>query len=71
MHTSYRILERSRHSSFYDWVVPNLVLRTVGVMYLAHREFEAFTPPALDLTLFVELMVFLRVARSYCHSRVA
>jgi hypothetical protein len=52
------------HSRFYDWVVPNLVLRTVGVMHLAHRAFKAFVHPALDLALFVTLRVFPRVARS-------
>jgi hypothetical protein len=35
-------------------VIPNLVLRTVGVMHLAHRSFEIFDHLDLDLTQFVQ-----------------
>jgi hypothetical protein len=45
-------------------MVPNLVLKIVVVMHLAHRAFEAFAHPIFDLTLFVELRIFLRVVRS-------
>jgi hypothetical protein len=34
--------------------IPNLMLRTVGVMRLAHRAFKVFDHPDLDLTHFVE-----------------
>jgi hypothetical protein len=30
--------------------IPNLVLRTVGVMHLAHRALKVFDHPDLDLT---------------------
>jgi hypothetical protein len=36
----------------------NLVLRTVAVMCLAHRAFKVFDHPDLDLTWFVEQMIF-------------
>jgi hypothetical protein len=49
---------------FYDQTVPNLVLKIVVVMHLAHRAFEAFAHPIFDLTLFVELRIFMRVVRS-------
>jgi hypothetical protein len=35
-------------------MIPNLVLRIVGVMRLAHRAFKLFDHPDLDLTRFVE-----------------
>jgi hypothetical protein len=34
------------------------VLRTVGVVRLAHRAFEVFDHPDLDLTQFVEQRIF-------------
>jgi hypothetical protein len=39
-------------------VISNVVLRTVGVMRLAHRAFEVFDHPDLDLTQFVEQRIF-------------
>jgi hypothetical protein len=39
-------------------VISNVVLRTVGVMRLAHRTFEVFDHPDLDLTQFVEQRIF-------------
>jgi hypothetical protein len=36
-----------------------IVLRTVDVMHLAHRAFEVFDHPDLDLTRFVEQRIFL------------
>jgi hypothetical protein len=39
---------------FYHRVTPNLVLRTVGIMRLAHRAFEVFDHPALDLIRVIE-----------------
>jgi hypothetical protein len=38
--------------------IPSLVLRTVGIMCLAHRAFKVFDHPDLDLTRFVELRIF-------------
>jgi hypothetical protein len=38
--------------------IPNLVVRTVGVMRLAHRGFEVFHHPDLDLTRFIEHRIF-------------
>jgi hypothetical protein len=38
--------------------IPSLVLRTVGVMCLAHRAFKVFDHPDLDLIRFVELRIF-------------
>jgi hypothetical protein len=35
-------------------VIPNLVLRNVGIMRLAHRAFKVFDHPDLDLTQFIE-----------------
>jgi hypothetical protein len=35
-------------------MIHNLVLRTVGVMRLAHRAFKVFDHPNLELTRFVE-----------------
>jgi hypothetical protein len=40
------------------------VLRTVGVMHLAHKAFEVFDHLILDLTRFVEQRVLLSVTRS-------
>jgi hypothetical protein len=57
--TSFKVPDRSGHSSFHDRVVPDLVLRIVGVMHLARRAFKAFTHLALDLTLFVRVEGFL------------
>jgi hypothetical protein len=34
------------------------VLRTVGVKHLAHRRFDTFDHPDLDLTQFVEQRIF-------------
>jgi hypothetical protein len=34
------------------------VLRTVGVMHLAHRAFKVFGHPDLDLSRFVEQRIF-------------
>jgi hypothetical protein len=62
--TSYRVLDCSGHSGFGDRVVPDLVVKTMCVMHLARRAFEAFAHLALDLALFVERRVFPRVARS-------
>jgi hypothetical protein len=39
-------------------VVPDLVLKIVGVMHLAHRALEEFNHSILDLILFVEQRVF-------------
>jgi hypothetical protein len=41
-------------------VIPNLVLRTVGVMRLAHRAFKVFDHPYQDFAWFVELRIFPR-----------
>jgi hypothetical protein len=41
-------------------VIPNLVLRTVGVMHLAHIAFEVFDHLDLDLTWLVDLRFFLK-----------
>jgi hypothetical protein len=38
----------------FHWVISNIVLRTIVIMRLAHRVFEAFDHPDLDLTRFVE-----------------
>jgi hypothetical protein len=58
MRTNFRVPDRLGYSSFCNWVVPDLVLRIVGVMHFAHRAFEAFTHLTLDLALFVEPRVF-------------
>jgi hypothetical protein len=42
----------------FHWVIPNLVVRIVGVMHLAHRAFDVFDHPDLDLTRFVEQRIF-------------
>jgi hypothetical protein len=39
-------------------LIPNIVLKTVGVMHLAHRVFKVFDLPDLDLTQFVEQRIF-------------
>jgi hypothetical protein len=39
-------------------MIPNLLLRIVGVMHLVHRAFEVFNHPDLDLTQFVEQRIF-------------
>jgi hypothetical protein len=39
-------------------MIPNLVLRTVGVMHLAHRAFEVFDHLDLDPTRSVEQRIF-------------
>jgi hypothetical protein len=39
-------------------MIPSLVLRTVGIMRLAHRAFEVFHHPYLDITWFVEQRFF-------------
>uniref|UniRef100_UPI003D1190EF hypothetical protein n=1 Tax=Amphritea sp. TaxID=1872502 RepID=UPI003D1190EF len=52
-------------------VIPNLVLRTVGIMRRVHRAFKAFDDPDGDLTQFVEQRIFLGVISSYCHGRAA
>jgi hypothetical protein len=41
-------------------VVPNLVLRTLGIMRRVHKTFEAFDDPNQDLTHFVEQINFPR-----------
>jgi hypothetical protein len=41
--------------------IPNLVLRTVGVMRLAHSAFDVFDHPDLDLTRFIEHRIFFQV----------
>jgi hypothetical protein len=33
--------------------IPNLVLRTVGILHLAHRAFDVFDHPDLDLNQFL------------------
>jgi hypothetical protein len=33
--------------------IPNLVIRTVGVLHLAHRAFDVFDHPDLDLNQFL------------------
>jgi hypothetical protein len=53
MHTNFRVPHRLGYSSFCNRVVPDLVLRIVGVMHFARRAFEAFTHLTLDLALFV------------------
>jgi hypothetical protein len=40
-------------------VIPSLVLRIVGFMFQAHREFEVFDHPDLDLTQFIEERIFI------------
>jgi hypothetical protein len=52
------------HSSFLGCIVPSLVLKTVGVMHLAQRAFEAFAHLILDIILFVEQRVFSKMTRS-------
>jgi hypothetical protein len=47
-------------TGFFHLVNPSLVLRTVGVMRLAHRAFEVFDHLDLDLTWFVDLRFFLK-----------
>jgi hypothetical protein len=42
----------------FHWMIPNLVLRTVGVMCLTHRAFKVFDHPNVDLTQFVEQRIF-------------
>jgi hypothetical protein len=42
-------------------MIPSLLLRTLGVMRLAHRAFEVFDHPDLDLTLFVEQSISFQV----------
>jgi hypothetical protein len=39
-------------------VVPDQVLKTVGVMRRVHRAFKAFDDPDLDLTQFIKLRIF-------------
>jgi hypothetical protein len=39
-------------------VIPNLVLKIVGVMRLVHRAFKVFDHLDLDLTWFIEQMIF-------------
>ncbi len=39
-------------------MIPNLVLRTMGVMCLTHRAFKVFDHPDLDFTRFVEQRMF-------------
>jgi hypothetical protein len=45
-------------------VVPNLVLKTVGIMYRVRRTFEVFDDLDQDLAQFVELRVSLNVISS-------
>jgi hypothetical protein len=45
-------------------MIPNLVLRTVGIMRLAHRAFEVFDHSDLYLTQIVEQRIFPSVIRS-------
>jgi hypothetical protein len=45
-------------------VVPNLVLKTVGIMYRVRRTFEIFDDLDQDLAQFVELRVSLNVISS-------
>jgi hypothetical protein len=42
-------------------MIPSLLLRTLGVMRLAHRAFEVFDHPDLDLTRFVEQSISFQV----------
>jgi hypothetical protein len=49
MHMS-RNHQTTRVVLIFHSVIPNLVLRIVGVMRLAHRAFEVFDHPDLDLT---------------------
>jgi hypothetical protein len=48
-------------------VVPNLVLKTVGIMCRVHRTFEVFDDSDQDLAQFVELRVSPDVISSQCH----
>jgi hypothetical protein len=41
-------------SIFFHRAIPNLVLRTVDIMHLAHKAFKVFDHLDLDLTQFVE-----------------
>jgi hypothetical protein len=55
-------LSRNHQTTQVVWIfhqmIPNLVVRTVGIMCLAHRAFEVFDHPDLDLTRFVEQRIF-------------
>jgi hypothetical protein len=57
MHMS-RNHQTTRVVLIFHSVIPNLVLRIVGVMRLAHRAFEVFDHSDLDLTRFVEQRIF-------------
>jgi hypothetical protein len=50
--------QTTRLVSIFHRAIPNLVLKTVGVMCLAHRAFKVFDHPDLDLTQFVEPRIF-------------
>jgi hypothetical protein len=60
-------MSRNHQTTRVVWIfhrtIPNLLLRTVGIMRLAHRAFEVFDHPNLDLTRFVEQSIFLNYDR--------